>query len=182
MRHREPACEADPDLDRLRRRHRLGQPAEGLAAHELGHQIRVTIDFTNSIDRHDVRVLESCSGAGLDEKTLPRGGVRHGNEPHGNVAIEEVVEGEMDYAEPAAAKGPEEAVFSKLGGRDPVRGGQDGRPNERSAYSKPEIARSGAARSGWRDERVEPGLANSVASGLLGHVQPIIGQRYEVGC
>jgi hypothetical protein len=68
VRRREPAREADAELERRPPVDRHRDPIEGLAVDELVHQVRPPVDLADAIDRDHVRVLEPGDRTRLDEK------------------------------------------------------------------------------------------------------------------
>jgi hypothetical protein len=80
MRRREPAREADRDLERLCPRHRLVEPVERRAADQLGHEVRPVVDRADPVDLDDVGVMDLGDRARLEQEALARGGIERRDE------------------------------------------------------------------------------------------------------
>ena len=117
MRRRQTAGQAYRDADRARRRQRPLDPVEGLAAHELGDQIRVPPDFADAVDSDHVGVGEACNRPRLGEELLAHARIRadRRDELHRHQSVQQRVVGQIDLPHAAASEGPHDPVLLEFG-------------------------------------------------------------------
>lgn len=89
------------------------QPIEAQATHKLRDEKRLTKDFADSVNAHDVAVGKSCDGTGLNQESLSCGGifVERQQKLESHRTVKQGVVGEVDAAHGTLAKRPYQAVF-----------------------------------------------------------------------
>lgn len=120
MRGGEPPRELAEDRDRLAGFHRTPLLVQVPARQVLRDQIGAPLELPHPVHRRDVLVLHAGGGAGLDgeagERVLGLAAVV-GGELHGDLAVEQGVEREVDLAHAPLGEAPNQAVlFEELGG------------------------------------------------------------------